>query len=210
MNACLKTSIALLFLLFSVTAQSFAAERKAVFAGGCFWGVEAVFEHVVGVTSVRSGYSGGTSKDANYYAVGTGRTGHAEAVEIIFDDTKVTYEQLLYIFFAVAYDPTEVDRQGPDTGPQYRSAIFYVDDDQKASAEAFVRSIETSKAFADPVATKLVNFAAFYPAEDEHQDFLRLNPANPYIVQHDLPKLAELKKKFPTLWIDRYGIAKKL
>lgn len=196
-----------LMLVSSFAASNvFAAEQKAVFAGGCFWGVEAVFEHVKGVKDVRSGYTGGTKEAANYDEVSNGRTKHAEAVEIVFDDKSVTYEQLLYIFFAVVHDPTEVDRQGPDVGPQYRSEIFYLDEKQKRSAEAFVLSINTSKVFDRPVATQIAKFDSFYEAEEYHQDFLRKNPKNDYIVQHDMPKLTELKKKFPELWVNKYKL----
>ena len=185
-----------------------AAEQTAVFAGGCFWGVEAVFEHVKGVKDVKSGYAGGTKETANYDEVSNGSTKHAEVVEIVFDDAAVTYEQLLYIFFAVVHDPSEIDRQGPDIGPQYRSAIFYMDDKQKRAAEAFVLSINTSKVFNKPVATQITKFETFYQAEQYHQDYLKKNPENTYIVQHDMPKLADLKKKFPELWKDKYGLVK--
>lgn len=185
-------------VLLSVAAN--AAEETAVFAGGCFWGVEAVFEHVKGVKDVRSGYSGGTKETANYDDVSYGKSTHAEAVRITFDPAKVTYEQLLYIFFAVVHDPTEVDRQGPDIGPQYRSAIFYMDGKQKQSADKFIASITASKVFDKPVATQVVKFDRFYDAETEHQDFMRKNPTHPYIVAHDLPKLEALKKKFPELY----------
>ncbi len=203
-----KTSIffAALVLGLGISVNAFAAEQKAVFGGGCFWGVEAVFEHVKGVKDVRAGYSGGTKETANYDKVSNGSTKHAEVAEIVFDDKVVTYEQLLYIFFAVVHDPTEVDRQGPDVGPQYRSAIFHRDDKQKRSAEAFVLSINSSKVFEKPVATKISPLETFYEAEQYHQDFLKKNPENPYIVQHDMPKLAGLKKKFPELWIDKYGL----
>lgn len=179
-----------------------ATEQTAVFAGGCFWGVEAVFEHVKGVNDVRSGYSGGTKNTANYDDVSNGTTKHAEAVEIRFDPAKVTYEQLLYVFFAVAHDPTEVNRQGPDVGPQYRSAIFYTDEKQKKAARAFILAINTSKAFKKPVATELVPLTAFYEAEGYHQNYLKNNPTDPYIIQHDLPKLAALKEKFPDIYRD--------
>jgi peptide-methionine (S)-S-oxide reductase len=184
--------------MFSVSA--FGAEQKAVFAGGCFWGVEAVFEHVKGVIDVRSGYAGGTKEAATYEQVGTGDTKHAESVEIRFDPAKVTYEQLLSVFFAVAHDPTEVNRQGPDVGTQYRSAIFYADEKQKRSAKAFILALESSKAFDKPIATEVVPLVEFFVAEKYHQDFLKNNPDDPYIVAHDLPKLAALKAKFPTFY----------
>jgi len=180
--------------------SAIAAEQTAIFAGGCFWGVEAVFEHVKGVTDVRSGYSGGTRNTATYDDVSSGTTRHAEAVEVRFDPAKITYEQLLNIFFVVAHDPTEVDRQGPDRGPQYRSVIFYKDDSQMRSAKAFIDAINASKAFKKPVATKLVPFAAFYEAEEYHQNYLKNNPTDSYIVMNDMPKLAALKQKFPDLY----------
>jgi peptide-methionine (S)-S-oxide reductase len=192
-----------LFSIVFLSVAANAAEETAVFAGGCFWGVEAVFEHVKGVKDVKSGYSGGTKGTANYDDVSYGRSTHAETVKITFDPAKVTYEQLLYIFFAVVHDPTEVDRQGPDTGPQYRSVIFYSDAAQKASAEKFIATINASKVFDKPVATQVVKYEAFYDAETEHQDFLKRNPTHPYIVAHDLPKLAALKEKFPLLYRKR-------
>lgn len=189
-------------LVISVSSAR-AAEHTAVFAGGCFWGVEAVFEHVTGVVAVRSGYSGGSKETADYETVSAGETKHAESVEVRFDDSKVTYEQLLYVFFAVAHDPTEVDRQGPDVGPQYRSVIYYKDEKQKAAAKAFIMAIDMSKALNKPVATQLVPFSAFYEAEKYHQNYLRNNPKDPYIVTHDLPKLEALKQKFPSLYREK-------
>lgn len=187
-------------LLVLLPLSASAAEERAIFAGGCFWGVEAVFEHVKGVIDVRSGYVGGSREDADYRAVSLGRTAHAESVEIRFDPAKVTYEQLLYVFFAVAHDPTQIDRQGPDVGRQYRSVIFYIGYKQKASAQAFVKAVESSRVFDKPVATRIVPFAEFFVAEEEHQDFVRNNPADPYVVVHDLPKLQILKEKFPSLY----------
>jgi len=184
----------------ALSLPTFAAEQKAVFAGGCFWGVEAVFEHVKGVVAVRSGYAGGTEKAANYEDVSGGATMHAEVVEIRFDPAKVTYEQLLNIFFIVAHDPTQVDRQGPDTGTQYRSAIFYSDEKQKKSAEAFIVALNASKAFDKPIATQITPLTGFFEAEEHHQNYLKRNPDDPYIVYNDLPKLKELKTKFPTLF----------
>ena len=178
----------------------FAAEERAVFAGGCFWGVEAVFEHVKGVTDVRSGYAGGNKETANYDDVSTGRTKHAESVEIRFDPAQVTYEQLLFIFFAVAHDPTELNRQGPDVGTQYRSAIFYTSPKQKKAAEDFIAAIEKAKAYDKKVVTEVVPLSEFYAAEDYHQDYLKSHMSEPYIVVHDLPKLDALKKKFPQLY----------
>ena len=177
--------------------------QKAVFAGGCFWGVDAVFKHVKGVTGVKSGYSGGTKETADYETVSTGKTGHAESVEVTFDPEKVTYQQLLFVFFSVAHDPTELNYQGPDHGTQYRSAIFYVDDEQKNLAEAFIDAINKSKRFSGPVVTQVVPFKAFYPAEDYHQNYLALHPDEPYIVYNDKPKVAALKEKFPDLYADK-------
>jgi peptide-methionine (S)-S-oxide reductase len=190
----------LFFAFILIVGSAQAAEQTAVFAGGCFWGVEAVFEHVKGVNSVVSGYSGGTKETADYETVSSGTTGHAESVMIKFDPAKVTYQQLLFIFFSVAHDPTELNFQGPDHGRQYRSVIFYTDEDQKKQAVAFIKAIDDSKALKAPVVTEVVPFKAFYKAEDEHQDFAKLNPDNDYIVTYDLPKLRELKKKFPELY----------
>lgn len=175
-------------------------EQTAVFAGGCFWGLEAVFEHVKGVSNVTSGYSGGAAKTANYDAVGTGKTGHAEAVKITFNSSKVSYEQLLKVFFAVAHDPTELNRQGPDTGTQYRSAIFYANDEQKRTAQSFIDKLTADKVFAKPIVTQVVALKNYYPAEDYHQDYLAQHPNEPYIVVHDKPKVENLRKQFPDLY----------
>ena len=177
--------------------------QTAVFAGGCFWGVEAVFEHVKGVTDVKSGYSGGDAKTADYDLISEGNTGHAEAVQVTFDPTKITYVQLLTIFFSVAHDPTELNRQGPDTGTQYRSAIFYVDELQKKSALDYIDAINKSKALAKPVVTQVVPLKKFYEAEAYHQDYLVKNPDQPYIVIHDKPKVEDLKKRFPDLYVEK-------
>lgn len=190
----------LTILLAMASCSAVAAEEKAVFAGGCFWGVEAVFEHVKGVIDVRSGYAGGTKETADYDTVSSGQSKHAESVEIRFDPSKVTYEQLLYIFFAVAHDPTEVNRQGPDVGPQYRSAIFFVNEKQQKAAAAFIDAVNKSKAFDKPVATEVTPLVEFFVAEKYHQDYLKNHPDEPYIVMHDLPKLEALKQKFPELY----------
>ena len=174
--------------------------QTAVFAGGCFWGVEAVFENIKGVTDVKSGYAGGTAKSANYDDVSGGNTQHAEAVKVTFDPVKVTYAQLLNVFFTVAHNPTELNRQGPDTGPQYRSAIFFTDEDQQKQAAAHIAELDKSKAWPKPVVTQVVPLTKFYVAETYHQDYLVRNPTQPYIVVHDMPKLEELKKKFPELY----------
>ena len=187
------------------TAPETAAKgtQTAVFAGGCFWGVEAVFEHVKGVTDVVSGYSGGDAKSATYDRVSDGNTGHAEAVKVTFDPTKVTYQQLLFVFFSVAHDPTQLNFQGPDHGTQYRSAIFYTDEDQKKTAEAFIAAIESAKAYKSKVVTQVVPLKAFYDAEDYHQNYLVRHPDEPYIVINDQPKVAALKKQFPELWVEK-------
>lgn len=174
--------------------------ETAVFAGGCFWGVEAVFENVKGVRDVKSGYAGGDAKTAKYDLVSGGSTEHAEAVEIKFDPTKVTYIQLLTIFFSVAHDPTQLNRQGPDTGKQYRSAIFYLSDEQKNQAAEYIAAIDKSKALSKPIVTQVVPLVKFFDAESYHQDYLVRNPDQPYIVIHDKPKLEDLKKRFPDLY----------
>ncbi|MBA3440268.1 MAG: peptide-methionine (S)-S-oxide reductase MsrA [Pyrinomonadaceae bacterium] len=174
--------------------------QTAVFAGGCFWGVEAVFEHVKGVTEVTSGYSGGAAKTANYKAVSRGETGHAEAVRITYDSSQVSYEQLLKIFFSVAHDPTELNRQGPDTGTQYRSAIFYSNDEQKRIAQAYIAQLDQAKVFKRPIVTQVVALDSYYKAEAYHQDYLAHHPNEPYIVINDQPKVANLRKQFPDLY----------
>jgi len=171
--------------------------QKAVFAGGCFWGVQGVFEHVRGVKKVYSGYAGGEKSTAQYEKVSSGATGHAESVEITFDPTLVSYAELLHIFFSVAHDPTQLNRQGPDSGTQYRSAIFYTDDAQKNAAQAYIDQLNKAKAFPKAIVTKLDPLKDFYKAEDYHQDFLIHNPRYPYIVFNDLPKIENLKKIFP-------------
>ena len=193
-----------LFLLLSMVGcaavePASAATETAVFAGGCFWGVEAVFENVKGVSDVRSGYAGGNLADANYEAVSNGDTKHAESVEVRFDPAKVSYEKLLEIFFSVIHDPTQLNRQGPDEGPQYRSAIFYRSNEQRAAAEAFIKKLTDTKAFADRIVTEVVPLKQFFQAEDYHQDYMRKNPKDPYIVYHDVPKIIAFKKKFPEL-----------
>ena len=173
--------------------------QTAVFAGGCFWGIEAVFEGLEGVGDVVSGYAGGQEKTAHYEMVGTGRTGHAESVKVTYDASKITYGQLLKVLFSVAHDPTELNRQGPDVGPQYRSAIFYANDEQKQVAEAYIAQLNAAKVFKKPIATTVSPLQGFFAAEDYHQNFLRLHPTYPYIVYNDLPKLDALKKEWPEL-----------
>lgn len=174
----------------------------AVLAGGCFWGVEGVFEHVKGVKRVVSGYSGGEAGTARYERVSSGDTGHAEAVRVEYDPARISYGQLLKVFFSVAHDPTQRDRQGPDIGRQYRSAIFYATPEQRRVAEHYVSQLQKADAFSRPLATELVPLRAFYDAEAYHQDYLVRHPTQPYIVIHDLPKIAELKRRFPTLYED--------
>jgi peptide-methionine (S)-S-oxide reductase len=174
--------------------------QTAVLAGGCFWGVDAVFKHVKGVSKVVSGYAGGTAATADYETVSSGRTGHAESVQITFDPARITYGQLLRVFFSVAHDPTEWNRQGPDEGTQYRSVIFYANDGQKRVAEAYIAQLNQAKVFRKAIITQVVPSTGFYPAEAYHQDFLRRNPYNPYIMVNDLPKLSQLKKQFPDLY----------
>ena len=173
--------------------------ETAVLAGGCFWGLEAVFEHVRGVRSVVSGYSGGSKETAQYDTVSTGTTGHAESVSIAFDPTKISYRQLLDVYFSVATDPTELNRQGPDEGPQYRSAIFYTSPGQRATALAEIAALTAQKKYAAPIVTQVVPYRAFYAAEAYHQHFFDRNPAYPYIVINDAPKVAALRERFPKL-----------
>jgi peptide-methionine (S)-S-oxide reductase len=180
-----------------------AGDQVAIFAGGCFWGVEAVFEHVRGVKQVLAGYAGGTAESARYPAVSAGRTRHAESVKVIYDPTQVSYGQLLKVYFSVAHDPTQLNRQGPDTGPQYRSAIFYGNPAQKAAATAYIAQLRRARVFARPVVTQVMPLEAFYPAEAYHQDFARLNPNHPYIVFHDAPKVRNLKARLPELYNGR-------
>jgi peptide-methionine (S)-S-oxide reductase len=175
-------------------------KQTAVVAGGCFWGIQAVFQHIKGVVSATSGYSGGTMKNPDYDAVSSGATGHAESVQIVYDPSQVTYGELLRVFFSVALDPTEVNRQGPDEGTQYRSVIFYGNDEQKHIAEAYIAQLNQAKVFSKPIATQVVPLKAFYPAEGYHQNYATLHPDNPYIVYNDAPKVANLRKEFPNLY----------
>lgn len=183
--------------------QPSSGMEKAIFAGGCFWGVQGVFQHVKGVTSAVSGYSGGDAETAHYEVVGTGSTGHAETVEVTYDPSKVTYGQLLHVFFSVAHNPTQLNYQGPDHGTQYRSTIFVTDDEQKNIAQSYIAELDKTKKFSSPIVTTMETFKAFYPAEDYHQDFLTLNPTYPYIVYNDLPKIENLKTIFPDLYTDK-------
>ncbi|MGH7913935.1 MAG: peptide-methionine (S)-S-oxide reductase MsrA [Candidatus Binataceae bacterium] len=181
-------------------SQSAGTQETAVFAGGCFWGVDAVFKHVKGVDRVVSGYAGGEASTAQYETVSTGTTGHAESVEVTYDPSRVTYGDLLKVFFYAAHDPTELNRQGPDEGTQYRSAIFYTNADQKKIADAYIAQLDREKAFPESIVTQVVPLKGFYPAEAYHQDYLARHPHNPYIVINDLPKLGVLHEKFPRLY----------
>jgi peptide-methionine (S)-S-oxide reductase len=176
------------------------AERTIVLAGGCFWGVEAVFRHVRGVTSAVSGYAGGSSWNANYGLVSAGVTGHAESVQVRYDASRITLGQILRVFFSVAHDPTQVDRQGPDVGRQYRSAIFHADAEQKRLADAYIRELDEKGVFERRIATQVVPLEAFYRAEEYHQDYAARHPESPYIVANDAPKVAALRRLFPELY----------
>jgi peptide-methionine (S)-S-oxide reductase len=182
----------------SLSAKS--GQETAVFAGGCFWGVQAVFQHVKGVVSATSGYSGGPSIAAEYEVVSTGTTGHAESVKVVYDPAKVSYGQLLKVFFSVAHDPTELNRQGPDQGTQYRSVIFDSSDQQKRIAQAYIAQLDQAKVFPHAIVTQVVPLKAFYPAEAYHQNYATLHPDNPYIKYNDLPKVAHLQQQFPNLY----------
>ncbi len=183
--------------------QATAGTEKAVFAGGCFWGVQGVFQHVKGVENAVSGYAGGDKATAHYQIVGTGATGHAESVEITYDPSKITYGKLLQVFFSVAHNPTQLNYQGPDHGTQYRSTIFAESAEQKKIAEAYIDQLGKTDAYPGKIVTTLEMDKPFYPAEDYHQNFLELNPRYPYIVYNDLPKVEALKKMYPDLYRDK-------
>ena len=180
-------------------APSSPGKQSIVLAGGCFWGIEGLFERVKGVTKATSGFAGGEKSTAHYERVSEGNTGHAESVRVEFDPSKITLGQLLKVFFSVGHDPTQLNRQGPDTGTQYRSAIFYTNDDQKRVAEAYIKQLNDAHVFSRPIVTQVVPLKGFYPAEAYHQRYLDNNMTNPYIVYNDLPKLAALKKQYPQL-----------
>ena len=193
----------------TVTSQlpAGAGLQTIVLAGGCFWGIEAVFEHIKGVTDAVSGYAGGTKEQADYETVSTGTTGHAESVKVTFDPTKVSLEKLLQVFFSVATDPTQLNRQGPDVGPQYRSVIFFADEEQARIARAYIDQLTKSKVYPRPIVTQVVKLQGFYPAEEYHQNFAERNPTYPYIVYNDAPKVANLKKQFPELYRQETAMA---
>jgi peptide-methionine (S)-S-oxide reductase len=177
-----------------------AGRQTAVLSGGCFWGVQAVFQHVKGVISATSGYSGGSAKTAEYEIVSTGETGHAESVQVVYDPSQITYGELLRVFFSVAHDPTELNRQGPDEGTQYRSSIFYSSDEQKHIAENYIAQLDKAKIFRHPIVTQVVPLKAFYPAEAYHQNYAALHPNQPYIFYNDAPKVEHLRAEFPELY----------
>lgn len=177
-----------------------STKQTAVLSGGCFWGVQAVFQHVRGVISATSGYSGGSAKRADYESVSTGETGHAESVEITYDASQITYGELLRVFFSVAHDPTQLNRQGPDEGTQYRSAIFYNSDEQKHIAESYIQQLDNAKVFPRKIVTQVAPLQAFYPAESYHQNYAALHPNQPYIMFNDAPKVEHLKQQFPDLY----------
>lgn len=182
-----------------------SGRQTAVFAGGCFWGTQAVFERVKGVTATTVGYSGGSASTATYDQVTTETTGHAESVEVVYDPSRITYGQLLRIFFAVAHDPTQLNRQGPDVGTSYRSVIFYSSPDQKRIAEAYIAQLDAAKVFSGPIVTQVIPLKGFYRAEDYHQDYALKNPNDSYIEVCDRPKIAALKQQFPDLFVDYNG-----
>ena len=185
------------------TVPAGVTSQTIVLAGGCFWGVQAVFQHTKGVTAAISGYAGGDKQTAHYEMVGSGRTGHAESVAVTFDPRQISYGKILQIYFSVAHNPTELNRQGPDTGTQYRSAIFYADGEQKRIASAYIAELDKAHAFPRPIVTQLEALHGFYPAEDYHQDFAVLNPTYPYIVFNDLPKVENLKQLFADVYRDK-------
>ena len=196
----MQAILAVLMLVAPARRAGARAPETAVFAGGCFWGVDAVFKHVKGVIRVVSGYAGGAARTADYETVSGGTTGHAESVEVTFDPAQVTYEQLLEVFFLVAHDPTELNRQGPDEGTQYRSAIFYRTADQERAARSFIAKLTREHTFPGPIVTEVAALDRFYPAEDYHQDYLAHHLSQPYVVYNDLPKLQRLAAKYPKLY----------
>src|ERR1700756_2454997 len=182
--------------------------QTVVLAGGCFWGIQAVFEHVKGVSSATAGYSGGSASTAQYETVSTGRTGHAESVKVVYDPSQISFGQILRVFFSVAHDPTELNRQGPDEGTQYRSSIFYADATQQKIATAYIEQLQQAHTFKRPVVTRVDPLKGFYPAEGYHQDYLVHNPHQPYIVYNDLPKIENLKRVFPEIYRDQPVLAR--
>lgn len=224
MGKLLSSAAAVAFSAWAMLAGSAAAEKAvrlppptvdsadvaapvgratAVFAGGCFWGVQAVFQHTQGVLNAVSGYAGGEKATANYASIGSGRTGHAESVRITYDPKQISYGKLLQIYFSVAHDPTQLNRQGPDAGTQYRSAVFYQDANQKQVTESYVAQLDAAKVFTGKIVTQIAPLTVFYPAEAYHQDYATLNPRSPYIARFDLPKIANLKTLMPELYREK-------
>ena len=198
-----EKAVALPSPVIDAAAAPAAASETAVFAGGCFWGVQAVFQHTQGVLNAVSGYAGGAKETATYASIGSGRTGHAEAVQITFDPKQISYGKLLQIYFSVAHDPTTLNRQGPDSGTQYRSAVFYQDAQQKKVVESYIAQLDAAKVFPGKIVTQLMPPMPFYPAEAYHQDYATLHPRQPYIARFDLPKIANLKTMMPALYRDK-------
>ncbi|MGA7953195.1 MAG: peptide-methionine (S)-S-oxide reductase MsrA [Gloeobacterales cyanobacterium] len=183
-----------------IPASTPKGKQTAVFSGGCFWGVEAVFEHLKGVSEVVSGYSGGKAATANYETVSSGQTGHAESVKITYDPSQISYSQLLKVFFLVAHDPTQLNRQGPDWGTQYRSVIFFANSEQQRAAQAYISQLNKDHLFRQPIVTQLTPLSNFYAAEDYHQNFIARNPNYPYVLVNDVPKLKQLREQFPAMY----------
>jgi len=179
------------------------SNQSIVLAGGCFWGVQAVFEHLKGVKQATSGYAGGSATTAHYEIVSSGMTGHAESVKVVFDPKEISLDQLLKVYFTVVHNPTELNHQGPDTGTQYRSAIFYSTADQQRIAQDYIKQLEKSKVFDGPIVTEIEQLHEFYPAEHYHQDYVKLNPDNPYVIYNDIPKVKRLKEKYPELYVEK-------
>ena len=205
-NAAAETAVKLPAPAFDMSADPQATRATAVFAGGCFWGVQTVFQHTRGVLDAVSGYAGGAKSTAHYEMVSTGTTGHAESVQVTYDPRQISYGQLLQVFFSVAHDPTTLDRQGPDSGTQYRSDIFYENASQKEVAERYIAQLDAAKAFPHKIVTQLTALApplAFYPAEGYHQDYATRHPESPYIATFDLPKVAHLQTMLPQLYRDK-------
>jgi peptide-methionine (S)-S-oxide reductase len=198
--ACTAAGVAIPGPTVDAAKAAKSGEQTAVVAGGCFWGIQAVFQHVKGVKNATSGYSGGEARTAQYEVVSTGETGHAESVKITYDPAQITYGELLQVFFSVAHDPTQLNRQGPDDGTQYRSVVFYASDEQKKIAEAYIAQLDKAKVFSGSIVTQVVPLKEFYPAEAYHQNYATLHPDQPYIVYNDAPKVAHLRQEFPELY----------
>lgn len=203
LSAATEKSVKLPAPTADLSAQKLASTETAVFAGGCFWGVQAIFQHTQGVLNAVSGYAGGDKSTATYEQISSGKTGHAESVQVSYDPKQISYGKLLQIYFSVAHDPTTLNRQGPDSGTQYRSAIFYKDAAQKQVAESYIAQLDAAKVFDGKIVTKLTPLSTFYAAEGYHQDYATLNPGQPYIVQFDLPKIKNLKTEMPEIYRDK-------